>query len=125
MPTVARQHHLTRCAWLQSALAWQLVLTYGAPESCVQPLASLLVNLLMYSPWPAQESTADAPTVAWSYAAMLVYVTVALSALPKGAAPAALLVHSRASLALGGVSLVACAVVGALGATCLHALSVV
>lgn len=64
-----------------------------------------------------QESTADAPTVAWSYAAMLVYVAAALSALPRGARPAALLVHSRIGLALGGVTIVACAVVGALGKT--------
>jgi len=63
----------------------------------------------------ARESTADAPTVAWSYAAMLVYVTLALSALPKGAQLAAVLVHSRAGLALGGVGCVAAAVLSALG----------
>lgn len=53
--------------------------------------------------------------MAWSYAAMLVYVAAALSALPRGVRPAALLVHSRIGLALGGVAIVACAVVGALG----------
>lgn len=54
--------------------------------------------------------------MAWSYVAMLVYVAAALSALPRGARPAALLVHSRIGLALGGVAIVACAVAGALGA---------
>jgi hypothetical protein len=54
--------------------------------------------------------------VAWSYVAMLVYVAAALSVLPRGARPAALLVHSRVGLALGGVAIVACAVAGALGA---------
>ena len=53
--------------------------------------------------------------MAWSYVAMLVYVAAALSALPRGARPAALLVHSRIGLALGGVAIVACAVAGALG----------
>lgn len=45
-----------------------------------------------------------------------VYVTLALSALPKGAQLAAVLVHSRAGLALGGVGCVAAAVLSALGA---------
>ena len=53
--------------------------------------------------------------MAWSYAAMLLYVTVALSVLPQGARLSALLVHSRAVLALSGVCLVAAAVVAALG----------
>lgn len=44
------------------------------------------------------------------------YVTVALSTLPKGASLAAATVHSRAGLALGGVCCVAAAVVSALGA---------
>jgi hypothetical protein len=50
-----------------------------------------------------------------SYAAMLVYIAVALGYVPAGARPLAVLVTGRASLGLGGVLIVVGAVAGALG----------
>lgn len=63
-----------------------------------------------------RESGADLATVATSYLLMLVYVAVALGVIPRQAASLrGMLIHGRASLALGGVSIVAVAVASALG----------
>lgn len=63
-----------------------------------------------------RESNADAPTVALSYVAMLLYVAIALSWSPKKFTECwQVFVHSRVFLALGGVVIVLAAVVGSLG----------
>ena len=64
----------------------------------------------------ARESGADAATVGASYLLMLLYVALALGSIPRRAASlSGILVHGRASLALGGVSIVGAAVAAALG----------
>ncbi|PRW56197.1 Niemann-Pick C1 [Chlorella sorokiniana] len=63
----------------------------------------------------ARESTSDAPTVLLSYVVMLLYIAVALGRFPRSSDWRDLLVHSRAALGLGGVLIVAAAVLGALG----------
>lgn len=72
----------------------------------------------------SRESFADASTVAWSYAAMLLYVSVALASIPVSAVSRlgwgrAILVHSKVGLGLGGVAIVLAAVLAALGVTSL------
>ncbi len=72
----------------------------------------------------SRESFADASTVAWSYAAMLAYVSVALASIPASAVVRmgwgrAILLHSKVGLGVGGVAIVLAAVLGALGLTSL------
>jgi Niemann-Pick C1 protein len=62
-----------------------------------------------------RESYADAGVVASSYAAMLIYIAVALGAVPPPSQPARVLVLSRAGLGAAGVAIVACSVAGAIG----------
>lgn len=63
-----------------------------------------------------RESNADALTIAISYLVMLLYVSVALSwRSKKYSSWWHLFVHSRFSLAVGGVLVVAASVLGALG----------
>lgn len=64
----------------------------------------------------ARESTADVGTVLASYFVMLIYIAVALGSLPAGRRTwRDWAVNSRAGLGLGGVAIVAAAVLGALG----------
>ncbi|KAI3436838.1 hypothetical protein D9Q98_006248 [Chlorella vulgaris] len=63
----------------------------------------------------ARESMADVPTVLLSYFVMLLYIAVGLARFPRGASWRDMLVHSRAALGLGGVLIVAAAVLGSMG----------
>ncbi|KAL4457923.1 hypothetical protein ABPG75_012788 [Micractinium tetrahymenae] len=63
----------------------------------------------------ARESASDVPTVLASYLVMLLYIAVALGRFPRSPDWRDVLVNSRAGLGLGGVLIVAGAVVGSLG----------
>ena len=63
----------------------------------------------------ASRPRADLPTVALSYVVMLAYIAFALGSFPRHATWRQVVQHSRAALGLGGVLIVAAAVLGALG----------
>ncbi|CAL8466999.1 g6535 [Coccomyxa elongata] len=92
---------LARTKLTQMAEEARLRLSFSAERSVTDELA--------------RESYADVSTVAISYVVMLAYIALALGYLPGGASPLAVLVTGRVSLGLGGVSIVAGAVAGALG----------
>ncbi|KAJ9512863.1 hypothetical protein QJQ45_029163, partial [Haematococcus lacustris] len=104
-----------------AALAWEAAFLQLAQE-VLRPMARAANITLSFSAERSvqdelqRESRSDAVTVALSYAAMLLYITLALGALPPSRSHLTrLLVTSRASLGLSGVLIVAGSVVGALG----------
>ncbi|KAJ9512509.1 hypothetical protein QJQ45_018994, partial [Haematococcus lacustris] len=104
-----------------AALAWEAAFLQLA-QGVLRPMARAANLTLSFSAERSvqdelqRESRSDAVTVALSYAAMLLYITLALGALPPSRSHLTrLLVTSRASLGLSGVLIVAGSVVGALG----------
>ncbi|KAK9823955.1 hypothetical protein WJX72_006638 [[Myrmecia] bisecta] len=103
-----------------AALAWEAAFLRLAQDT-LRPMAQAARLDLSFSTERsvedelARETYTDAGTVAISYLVMLAYIAVALGSLPRGGGPLQLLVYSRLSLGLGGVLMVAAAVLGALG----------
>ena len=122
-------HQEVACQCRQAALAWEAAFLQLARTELTDMAHAANLSISYSAERSIQdeisrESFADASTVAWSYAAMLVYVSLALASVPGTAVARlgwgkALLVHSRLGLGVGGVAIVVAAVLGALGLTSL------